>query len=184
MLNRFKPLLDAYQGPYKDKFYYWTGLQLLIRAVFFGLSSLDRNINLTVGIILLCIYAAMTGIAQPFSNKIKNYQELILIFNLHGLFAILLYTQDVTNMIVVNIMISLSAVQFSCIFAYHIITYGCGGVINNMICLCVSTVKQCTTKLYIRLQHQQFQLQDFTRNNISEVTFNYSQLREPLVGQD
>ena len=33
-VNKFKPLLDAYQGPYKDKFYYWTGLQLLLRAVF------------------------------------------------------------------------------------------------------------------------------------------------------
>ena len=28
-INKFKPLLDAYQGPYKDKYYYWTGLQLL-----------------------------------------------------------------------------------------------------------------------------------------------------------
>ena len=25
-INKFKPLLDAYQGPYKNKFYYWTGL--------------------------------------------------------------------------------------------------------------------------------------------------------------
>ena len=28
-INKFKPLLDSYQGPYKDKFYYLTGLQLL-----------------------------------------------------------------------------------------------------------------------------------------------------------
>ena len=52
-INKFKPLLDAYQGPYKDKYYYWTGLQLLLRAIFFGLSSLNRNINLMFGIILL-----------------------------------------------------------------------------------------------------------------------------------
>ena len=36
-INKFKPLLDAYQGPYKYMFYYWTGLQLLIRAVFFSI---------------------------------------------------------------------------------------------------------------------------------------------------
>ena len=29
-INKFKPLLDAYHGPYKDRFYYWTGLQLVI----------------------------------------------------------------------------------------------------------------------------------------------------------
>ena len=67
--------LDAYQGPYKDKFYYWTGLQLLIRAVFFGLLSLDKEINLMVGIILLGVLGGMTGIMQPFKNKYKNYQE-------------------------------------------------------------------------------------------------------------
>ena len=55
LVNHFKPLIDAYQGPYKYKYYYWAGLQLVIRAVFFGLSALDRNINLTVGIILLAV---------------------------------------------------------------------------------------------------------------------------------
>ena len=33
-VSSFKPLLDAYFGPYKDKFYYWTGLQLLLRSIF------------------------------------------------------------------------------------------------------------------------------------------------------
>ena len=48
-INTFKPLLDAYFGPYKDKFFYWTGLQLMLRAVFFGLSAFHRNVNLTCG---------------------------------------------------------------------------------------------------------------------------------------
>ena len=184
LINRFKPLLDAYQGPYKDKCYYWTGLQLLIRALFFGLSSLDRNINLIVGILLLSIYGVITGAAQPFSNKIKNYQELILLCNLHALYAISLYTQDVTNMTVVNIMIFLSAVQFSFIFAYHIITYGCGGVIRNKIHLCINCVSQWINRLQNRKQRQSFNLQDTTRDRIPEVTFDYHELREPLVGLD
>ena len=181
-INRFKPLLDAYQGPYKDKFYYWTGLQLLIRAVFFGLSSLDRNINLIVGILLLSIFGVITGAVQPFSNKIKNYQELILLSNLHALYAISLYTQDVTNMTVVNIMISLSAIQFTLIFAYHIITYACGGVIKNN--LCVNCVSEWITRLQNRKQHQSFNLLDTTWDRIPEVTFDYHELREPLVGLD
>jgi len=45
MVTYFKPLLDAYQGPYQIKFYYWTGLQLLIRAIFFGLSALDHYLG-------------------------------------------------------------------------------------------------------------------------------------------
>ena len=41
LVNHFKPLIDAYQGPYKFKYYYWTGLQLVMRAVFFGLTILQ-----------------------------------------------------------------------------------------------------------------------------------------------
>ena len=52
IINHFKPLLDAYQGPYKIKFYYWTGLQLLIRAVFFGLSALEKSLNVMLSILL------------------------------------------------------------------------------------------------------------------------------------
>ena len=85
VINKFKPLLDAYQGPYKDKYYYWTGLQLLLRAIFFGLSSLDRNVNLMVGILLLDIFGGITGVVKPFKNDTKNYQELLLIFNLQAI---------------------------------------------------------------------------------------------------
>ena len=152
--------------------------------MFFRLSSLDRIINLIVSIILLCIYGIITGAAQPFSNKIKNYQELILIVNLYALFVISLYTQDVTNITVVNIMISLSAVQFTLIFAYHIITYACGGVIRNKIQLWVSYVSQWITRLQNRIEHQNFNLQHITRDRIPEVTFNYHEFCEPLVGLD
>jgi len=34
-VQRLKPLLDAYTGPYKDKYRFWTGLLLLVRAVLF-----------------------------------------------------------------------------------------------------------------------------------------------------
>ena len=77
-ITKFKPILNAYQGPYKVKLYYWTGLQLVIRTIFFGLSSLDRKVNLVTGIILLSILGEVHGIMHPFINQIKNYQELVL----------------------------------------------------------------------------------------------------------
>ena len=183
-ISKFKPLLDAYQGPYKDKFYYWTGLQLLLRAILFGLSSLDRNINLVVGIILFGIFGGITGVAKPFKNNVKNYQELLLIFNLHGLYTISQYIQDDANQTVVNVMITISAVQFMFIFIYHIITYGCGGIFRNKIHLCVNSLTRCISRLQNRLQRQSFQLQDVTRDNIPEVAFNYREFREPIVAYD
>ena len=69
-ISKFKPLLDAYQGPYKIRFYYWTGLQLLIRAVFFGISAPDKNINLTIGSIISSVMMGLHGAVHPFKNNI------------------------------------------------------------------------------------------------------------------
>ena len=99
VINKVKPLLDAYQGTYVDKCHYWTGLQLVMRAVLFGVSSLDRNINLSIGIILLSIIIGAHGIAFPYKRRTQNYQELILLCNLQGLYVFSLYD---TNMIIVN----------------------------------------------------------------------------------
>ena len=87
-INHFKPLLDAYQGPYRDKFYYWTGLQLTIRAVFFGISALDRSIHLIIACMLLCIVAYLHGQFNPSKKKERNSQEGFFLVNLQVLFLI------------------------------------------------------------------------------------------------
>ena len=183
-INKFKPLLDAYQGPYKDKYYYWTGLQLLIRAVFFGISSLDRNINLTISIILLGILGGIHGIIQPFKMMYKNYLELVLLLNLQSLYAILSSYQDGNNLTIVTIMLSMAAIQFTFIITYHMITYVCGGVIRNKIQLSINTFTGWITRLHKKSQPQHFQLEDNIRENIPEVAFKYHEFREPLLDQD
>ena len=183
-INKFKPLLDAYQGPYKDKFYYWTGLQLLVRTVFFGISSLDRNINIAISILLLSVIIGLHGVMRPFKIKHKNYQEMLLFFNLHGLYVSLLYSQGIANSTAVNVAITVSAVHFSFIIVYHMITYMCGGVIRNKIQLSVNTLTGWIIRLNNKTHTQHFQLQDNIRDNIPEVTFNYREYREPLVGVD
>jgi len=92
-INHFKPILDAYQGPYKDRFHYWTGVQLLLRAVFYGISALDRNLNLMIGIIILGAMESYYGKEFPFKNKAKNFQELFLLYNIQILFATSILTQ-------------------------------------------------------------------------------------------
>ena len=183
-INKFKPLWDAYLGPYKDKFYFWTGFQLLIRAVFFGLSSLDRNINLTASAVLLGVFGGSSGAISPFKNNHKNYLELVFIFNLQGLYIMSLYYQSSINMTAINTMITMAAVYFIFIITYHIITYACGGVIKNKIQLSVNTLTRWITRLYNKSQAQQFQLHNSIRDNIPEVAFNYREYREPLIGQD
>ena len=183
-VNQFKPLLDAYQGPYKANFNYWTGLQLTIRVMLFGVSSLDRQTNIGISIILISMIIGFHGTVQPFKFKFKNYQELILFFNLQVLYIISLYDQSATSITIINIMFIMTAFHFTCIIVYHIITYVHGGVIRNNIQLMIKAHTRWVTRLYNKSQHKQFQLQVKIRDNIPEVAFNYSEYREPLVGQE
>ena len=132
LLIKFKSLLDAYQLPYKDKYYYWTDLQLAMRAVLFCISLLERNINLAISILLFSAIEGIHCVLKPFKNKALNYQELLFVLNVVLLYAYILFSNDDTdNTIVVNIMIATVAVHFMVIIVYHIITYVCGQVMNN-----------------------------------------------------
>ena len=41
-VNRFKPLFDAYTGPYKDRYRFWPGILLLLLSILFFLFALNR----------------------------------------------------------------------------------------------------------------------------------------------
>ena len=177
-VNKFKPFLDAYQGPYKLRFYYWAGFQLLIRAVFFGVSALDKNINLTVGCVILSTVIALHGNICPFKNKFKNYQETLYIINLQILFIVTL--SEYQRAITVNIMISLAAVQFIIVIIYHIITYSFSGAVRIKIDHFSNTITSWISESN-RPSNDNFQVPHI---EIPEVTYNYHEYREPLIGQD
>ena len=177
-INKFKPLLDAYQGPYKVRFYYWTGLQLLIRAVFYGVSALDESANITIGSIIVSTMIVLHGIVCPFKSSMKNYQELLYIANLHILYTLTL--SDYQGVTTVNIMITLAAIQFFFVITYHIITYSYSGVIRIKISHFAGTVFTWINKLN-KSSNVGFQLHNI---KIPEVTYNYCEYREPLIGQD
>ena len=120
VINYFKPILDAYQGPYKIKFYYWTGLQLLIRAVFFGLSALDKKIYLMLSVILLGAFIWLSEKFVPFKSKTNTVMETLFLSNLFVIFAI---SNDVissfTYSIMINVLISLAMLQLLCVVVLH-----------------------------------------------------------------
>ena len=181
-ITKFKPLLDAYQGPYKIKYYYWTGLQLVIRTAFFGISSLDRNVNLAIGMMLLSILGGIHGIMHPFKNDIKTYQELVLILNLQAIYTSSLYGEEATTKIILNIMIAMAAVHLALIVFYHIITYLCGDVIKSKIKLKFNRLAGKIRSLCNYPPVQEYKLEGTTCDKIPEVTYCYNEYQEPLVG--
>ena len=178
-VNHFKPILDAYLGPYQDKFYYLIGLQLLLRAVFFGISALDRNTNIMISVIILGVMECIYSKECPFMSKSKNYQEMLLLLNLQVLFAVSWYTTS--NTTAVNVMVSLAFGIFTCFilqntkvlkriqksFSVKIIIMKMGG--------CFSFIRSRSTNV----QHDTELF-----NKIAEVKYNFKEFQEPLIGQD
>ena len=84
LYNRFKPLFDAYMGPYKDKYRYWTGMLLLVRVVLIVLFSSISNTNTVAGPqlnhLLLCLTSCalvgFTAALKPYKNKLLNGLEI------------------------------------------------------------------------------------------------------------
>ncbi len=100
LIIKFKPLLDAYQGPYKVKFRYWTGLLLIARLLILTAVSLDvsgnQAVNLLVIITVLTVIIAILivfGIKKVYRSKLSNFLELFFLLNLLLLAAISLFLQ-------------------------------------------------------------------------------------------
>ena len=92
LYNRFKPLFDAYMGPYKDRHRYWTGMLLLARVVLILLFSSIANTNTVAGPqlnLLLSLSSfilfGLTAALKPYKNKLLNGLE---IFHLTILFIL------------------------------------------------------------------------------------------------
>ena len=162
------PLLEAYQGPYRIKYYYWTGMQLVVRVVFYGISSLDRNINLTIGAVLLSILAVLQGWIKPFRLKYKNLHELIFLLNLQLLFIISLSIQSI---IVTNTMVAIAAVQFILIVAQHTIIY-----------TCVELTRKGQS--IISMLFNQLRVETFDSEETSSHAYVFNELQQPLTGSD
>ena len=171
-INRFKPLLDAYMGPYQDNFYYWAGLQLLLRVLFFGISAHERSTNIMIRIIVLGVMECIYSKECPFKSSFKNYQEMLLLLNLQVLFAASWYATS--NTIAVNIMVNLAFIKFMCFFLHNLKS---SKQIQKL-----SVVKKMETKMSGCFRFLKSRSADIQHD--MEVNYNFKEFQEPLIGQD
>ena len=177
-INTFKPLLDAYFGPYKDKHYYWMGFQLLVRAVVYGFSALNRDDRVIAISILLALILCIQGFVQPFKNKFNNVQETLVLFNLLIVHMVSCHESKIFDVAIAQILITIA-------LAYFIIT------ISFLCC-----VNKCKRTIYCNelLSHiirmlrkiqdsNEIEVKTFNRRE-SDVSNNYEEFREPLVEFD
>lgn len=172
MVSYFKPLLDAYQGPYKDQYYYWTGLQLLARTIIFSVSALDPNISLYIGCLVLGILGNIQCYAAPFKSKRKNFNERFFILNLMILYSVA-SSQNITSTeeIIIDTTIYIAILYFMINVILHIAASHCR--------LAIEKIMNATV---LRLKKEKVPVERHDLG-IPDVAYNYAEFRETLLGE-
>ena len=128
---RLKPLIDAYLGPYKDKWRYWFGLRLFALPLVSTVSAFrgtdDPGLALLLQLFIIVILTLLQTSVHPFKNFATEVVDESFLLNFIVLALTFSYliglgpNHKVGQEIVVGIMISLAFVAFVGIIAYHII---------------------------------------------------------------
>ena len=101
-VNKFKPLLDAYTGPYKDKHRYWIGFLLFVHIALYLLIYTDTSGNSALqllGIILVVffLFAYLAFVGGVYKTWPLNLLEYSFFLNLAALSAGTLYCLTVES---------------------------------------------------------------------------------------
>ena len=173
-INHFKPLLDAFQGSYKDKYYYWIALHLMFRSIFFSLYAFQVKIRLVLANIIVVIFTSYHGYVQPYKNKIVNFQELSMLVNLTILYAVSIQDNEQIFSVITNIMMSLALLQFGIIVACHflVFSYHCKFSIEEILMIPFNKWKSSQRSF------------DVAPLNIPDRTYNYNEYQDGLVSDD
>ena len=119
-ITRYKPVIDAYFAPLKDRHHYWFGVLLLTRGILLLTSSLTANINPAVSLFMLLVVATLLLCYMNYQQVYKRKSVLILegAFLINLLFltgGTMYYYRDVgggQRAILVHISIGIAFVKF------------------------------------------------------------------------
>ena len=177
IVNHFKPLIDAFQGSYRNKYYYWHAVHMMCRSMFFSFYAFQLKLRLILATILLVIFTGYYGYLRPNKNKIVNFQELSILVNLTIMYAVSIQENEKIFSIITNIMMTLALLQFGIIVLCHILVYTFH---YNF------TIKDIKEKLMmpftrVKSNHRSFNV---ALLDIPERTYNYSEYQDGLVSDN
>ena len=122
-VNKLKPFIDAYQGPFKDRYRYWPGIQLMVRVVLYLVfatnQSNDISTNLLAIIIVTAVYSSAKNVFSVYKNSFVNAIEMSLILNVACVSVALLFIASYDDLDVVIASMACGFAAFLVIIAYH-----------------------------------------------------------------
>ena len=129
-LHKLRPLLDAYQKPYKDKFRHWPGVLLMVRVILLVTFACNANENsplnlVAITITVLVLLLLCWNFRQVYKNYLLSITESFFLVNLGFLSSYTLFFKSPPlesknrSLVIVNISVGLSFVAFCIILFYH-----------------------------------------------------------------
>ena len=194
LVQRIKPLLDAYQGPYKDKFRWWPGLMLIARIVLFVAFTANVKHNPSLDLLFLVLVAFLViflGLILSggvFKNQLLTLLDMalntnLLVLGVWSLFNHSVYLNEVQlfkhQKITVYLSVTIMYCLLAVVLAYHV--FERPRVIGALKLAFVALKnKQCTTNEVE--EHELRERQDSTSHHVVRApTVTVVDLRESLL---
>ena len=124
-VNKLKPVFDAYAGPYKDKYRFWTGMLLVVRTLLIVLFTINTagssEVNLLIVLVISCtlLLAISNSLYKKWPyNFLESFYYLQLIVFAGAAFYI--GSTDGSITAVADTSIGLSLTVFLAVVGYHI----------------------------------------------------------------
>ena len=171
-VQKLKPLLDAYTGPYKDRYHFWTGFLLLIRIVLFVSFAYNLRMgpkfNFTMIIIVssLLIAALRPGV---YRHQFVGLLEVSMYVNLILFSIVMMFLIDhhkSKKEIATYVFGGWALLVFLVVIVYH--TYKQFTVFPKLLVLCKEKLWVCTRRDYTAIQPVLIQRDDSDESEESE----------------
>ena len=136
-LHKLAPLFDVFQGVYKPKMQFFTGLHLLYRIALWSAAAISSNNDKIFSFLSLSIVIfAIHSLFQPFESRRHNYVETLLMVNVTLSAAALIYLYqsiaymgfDWIKITMGTVIVALPNLPLFCVFVYYtykLIRYCC-----------------------------------------------------------
>ena len=121
-VQKLKPILDAYTGPYKNKYHFWTGLLLLLRVVLFVSFAFNFRIGPTLNLALIICASTLLMIVMQrgiYHNQFVGLLESSIYVNLILFSVIMMVSSTIYKTIAAHVFGGWTALTFLGIVLYH-----------------------------------------------------------------
>ena len=125
-VQRLKPLIDAYTGPYRPPHRYWTGLLLVARIILLVTFSVNRENNLSTNLIAtitvsFLLIGWISSVGSVYESPLNNFLETVFLANVGITSTAVLFnlSNKIESPVAIYISTSLTFAIFVLIVLYH-----------------------------------------------------------------